>query len=102
MYSGDDYSNYLTHWESALPGGKATHRLAFRNTSASEWPELFIQYFDGQEWAKQATSEFGRDNQVTMTFRVAHDVQDRYFPPAGFEWYEVSCPLMNRVGSAYC
>ena len=75
VYSGDDYSNYLTHWESALPGGKATHRLAFRNTSASEWPELFIQYFDGQEWAKQATSEFGRDNQVTMTFRVAHDEQ---------------------------
>ena len=79
VYSGDDYSNYLTHWESALPGGKATHRLAFRNTSASEWPELFIQYFDGQEWAKQATSEFGRDNQVTMTFRVAHDVQTGTF-----------------------
>ena len=79
VYSGDDYSNYLTHWESALPGGKATHRLAFRNTSASEWPELFIQYFDGQEWAKQATSEFGRDNQVTMTFRVAHDEQTGTF-----------------------
>ena len=43
--------------------------------SASEWPELFVQYFDGKEWAKQATSEFGRDNQVTMTFRVAHDEQ---------------------------
>ena len=79
VYSGDDYSNYLTHWESALPGGKATHRLAFRNTSASEWPELFVQYFDGKEWAKQATSEFGRDNQVTMTFRVARDEQTGTF-----------------------
>ena len=43
--------------------------------SAGEWPELFVQYFDGQEWAKQATSDFYRDNQVTMTFRVAHDEQ---------------------------
>ena len=79
VYSGDDYFNYLTHWESALPGGKATHRLAFRNTSASEWPELFIQYFDGQEWAKKATQEFDKDNQVSMTFRLVHDEQTGTF-----------------------
>ena len=75
VYSGDHYLNYLTPQESAPPREKATHRLAFRNMSASEWPALFVQYFDGKEWAKQATSEFGRDNQVTMTFRVAHDEQ---------------------------
>ena len=75
VYSGDNPLNYLTSPESDPPREKATHRLAFRNMSASEWPELFVQYFDGKEWAKQATSEFGRDNQVTMTFRVAHDEQ---------------------------
>ena len=47
--------------------------------SESEWPALFVQYFDGQEWAKQATSEFYRDNQVTMIFRVAHDEQTGTF-----------------------
>ena len=47
--------------------------------SASEWPALFVQYFDGQEWAKQATSDFYRDNQVTMIFRVAHDEQTGTF-----------------------
>ena len=75
VYSRDYYSNYLTPQESAPSKERATHRLAFRNMSAGEWPELFVQYFDGQEWAKQSTSEFGRDNQVTMTFRVAHDEQ---------------------------
>ena len=72
VYPGDKPLNYL---ESDPPREKATHRLAFRNMSASEWPALFVQYFDGQEWAKQAISEFSRDNQVTMTFRVAHDEQ---------------------------
>lgn len=47
--------------------------------SESEWPVLFVQYFDGQEWAKQATSDFYRDNQVTMIFRVAHDDQTGTF-----------------------
>ena len=47
--------------------------------SESEWPALFVQYFDGQEWAKQATSDFYRDNQVTMIFRVAHDEQTGTF-----------------------
>ena len=75
VYSGDNPLNYLTSPESDPPREKATHRLAFRNMSASEWPELFVQYFDGKEWAKQSTSEFYRDNQVTMTFRVAHDEQ---------------------------
>ena len=75
VYSGDRPLNYLTSEASDPPKEKATHRLAFRNMSANEWPELFVQYFDGQEWAKQATSEFERDNQVTMTFRVAHDEQ---------------------------
>ena len=79
VYSGDYYSNYLTSRAFAPPGGKATHRLAFRNTSASEWPALFVQYFDGQEWAKQATSEFDRDNRVTVTFRLAHDEQTGTF-----------------------
>ena len=79
VYSGDYYSNYLTSPESNPPKEKATHRLAFRNMSASEWPALFVQYFDGQEWAKQATSEFYRDNQVTMIFRVAHDEQTGTF-----------------------
>ena len=76
VYPGDKPLNYL---ESDPPRGKATHRLAFRNMSASEWPELFVQYFDGKEWAKQATSEFYRDNQVTMTFRVARDEQTGTF-----------------------
>ena len=79
VYPRDEPLNYLTSLESDLPGEKATHRLAFRNMSASEWPELFVQYFDGKEWAKQATSEFGRDNQVTMTFRVARDEQTGTF-----------------------
>ncbi len=80
VYSGDHYYNYLTSQEFAPPEEKATHRLDFRNTSAREWPELFVQYFDGQEWAKQATSEFDRDNQVTtLTFRVAHDEQTGTF-----------------------
>ncbi len=79
VYPGDDYLNYLTPRESEPPRERATHRLAFRNMSAGEWPELFVQYFDGKEWAKQATSEFDRDNQVTMTFRVAHDEQTSTF-----------------------
>ena len=79
-YSGDHYYNYLTSQEFAPPEEKATHRLDFRNTSAREWPELFVQYFDGQEWAKQATSELDRDNQVTtLTFRMAHDEQTGTF-----------------------
>ena len=79
-YSGDYYLNYLTSQESAPPKERATHRLDLRNTSASEWPALFVQYFDGQEWAKQATSEFDRDDQVTtLTFRVAHDEQTGTF-----------------------
>ena len=79
MYSRDYYYNYLTPRESAPPRERATHRLAFRNMSESEWPALFVQYFDGQEWAKQATSDFYRDNQVTMIFRVAHDEQTGTF-----------------------
>ena len=79
VYPGDDYLNYLTPRESEPPRERATHRLAFRNMSAGEWPELFVQYFDGKEWVKQATSEFDRDNQVTMTFRVAHDEQTGTF-----------------------
>ena len=47
--------------------------------SESEWPALFVQYFDGEEWAKQAISEFYRDNQVTVTFRMAHDEQTGAF-----------------------
>ena len=79
-YSGDYYLNYLTSQESAPPKERATHRLDLRNTSASEWPALFVQYFDGQEWAKQATSEFDRGDQVTtLTFRVAHDEQTGTF-----------------------
>ena len=78
VYSRDYYPNYLTPRESA-PRERATHRLAFRNMSASEWPALFVRYFDGQEWAKQAISDFYRDNQVTMTFRVAHDKQTGTF-----------------------
>ena len=79
VYSGDDYCNYLTPRESVSPGGKATHRLAFRNTSASEWSELFVRYFDGKEWAKKATQEFDKDNQVSMTFRLVHDEQTGTF-----------------------
>ena len=79
VYSGDEPINYLTSPESNPPREKATHRLAFRNMSASEWPALFVQYFDGKEWAKQATSDFYRDNQVTMIFRVAHDEQTGTF-----------------------
>ena len=79
VYSGDHYMNYLTSSDSNPPKEKATHRLAFRNMSASEWPDLFVQYFDGQEWAKQATSDFYRDNQVTMILRVAHDEQTGTF-----------------------
>ena len=78
VQSGDFYSNYLTS-QAFAPPGKATHRLAFRNMSESEWPALFVHYFDGQEWAKQATSEFYRDNQVTVTLRVAHDEQTGTF-----------------------
>ena len=79
VYSGDHYINYLTPRESDPPRERATHRLAFRNMSESEWPALFVQYFDGQEWAKQAASDFYRDNQVTMIFRVAHDEQTGTF-----------------------
>ena len=79
VYSGAGYHNYPTNRELASPEGRATHRLAFRNMSASEWPELFVQYFDEKEWAKQATSDFHRDNPVTMTFRVAHDEQTGTF-----------------------
>ena len=79
VYSGDDYFYYLTPRESAPSRERATHRLAFRNTSASEWLALFVQYFDGQEWAKQAAREFDKDDQVTMTFRVAHDEQTGTF-----------------------
>ena len=100
VYSRDYYPNYLTPRESAPPKERATHRLAFRNMSASEWPALFVQYFDGKEWAKQVTSEFYRDNQVTMTFRVAHDEQTgtfrllessrmNYFPPDEKGWLGV-------------
>ena len=79
VYSGDHYINYLTSPDSNPPKERATHRLAFRNMSESEWPALFVQYFDGKEWAKQATSEFYRDNQVTMILRVAHDEQTGTF-----------------------
>ena len=79
VYPGDEPINYLTSPESNPPKEKATHRLAFRNMSKSEWPALFVQYFDGQEWAKQATSDFYRDNQVTMTLRVAHNEQTGTF-----------------------
>ncbi len=79
VYSGDHYINYLTSPDSNPPKERATHRLAFRNMSESEWPALFVHYFDGQEWAKQATSEFYRDNQVTMILRVAHDEQTGTF-----------------------
>ena len=79
VYSGDHYINYLTSPGSNPPRERATHRLAFRNMSESEWPALFVQYFDGQEWAKQAASDFYRDNQVTMIFRVAHDEQTGTF-----------------------
>ncbi len=79
VYSGDHYINYLTPQESDPPKERATHRLAFRNMSESEWPALFVQYFDGEEWAKQAISEFYRDNQVTVTFRVAHNEQTGTF-----------------------
>ena len=80
VYSRDYHYNYLTPRESApRERERATHRLAFRNMSESEWPALFVQYFDGQEWAKQAASDFYRDNQVTMTFRVAHDEQTSTF-----------------------
>jgi len=77
VHSGDQYFNYLT--TSAPAEERATHRLAFRNMSASEWPALFVRYFDGQEWARQAASDFYRDNQVTMTLRVAHDQQTGTF-----------------------
>lgn len=98
VYPGDDYLNYLTSPDFNPPRERATHRLAFRNMSAHEWPALFVQYFDGQEWAKQATSEFDRDNQVTMTFRVAHDEQAgtfrlldlsgmKYFSPDEEGWF---------------
>ena len=79
VYSRDEPINYLTAPESNPPKEKATHRLAFRNMSESEWPALFVQYFDGQEWAKQAASDFYRDNQVTMILRVAHDEQTGTF-----------------------
>ena len=79
VYSRDEPINYLTSPESNPPRERATHRLAFRNMSESEWPALFVHYFDGQEWAKQATSDFYRDNQVTMIFRVAHDEQTGTF-----------------------
>ncbi len=79
VYSGDYYINYLTSSDSNPPKEKATHRLAFRNMSESEWPALFVQYFDGEEWAKQAASDFYRDNQVTMILRVAHDEQTGTF-----------------------
>ena len=79
VYSRDYYSNYLTPRESDPPRERATHRLAFRNMSESEWPALFVHYFDGQEWAKQAASDFYRDNQVTMILRVAHDEQTGTF-----------------------
>ena len=75
VYSGDDYFYYLTPRKSAPSRERATHRLAFKNTSASEWPALFAQYFDGQEWAKQATREFDGANKVEMTVKLAHDEQ---------------------------
>ena len=79
VYSRDEPINYLTSPGSNPPKEKATHRLAFRNMSESEWPALFVHYFDGQEWAKQAACDFYRDNQVTMIFRVAHDEQTGTF-----------------------
>ena len=75
VYSGDDPIKSLTHREFALPGEKATHRLFFKYTGDSKWSELFVQYFDGKEWAKQATIEFDRANKVEMTFKLAHDEQ---------------------------
>ena len=119
VYSGDDYINYLTSPGSNPPKEKATHRLAFRNMSESEWPALFVHYFDGQEWAKQAISEFYRDNQVTMILRVAHDEQTgtfrlldlfgngmRYSSPDEMSWFGVwltggesgSGAVVRRVG----
>ena len=102
VYSGDHYINYLTSPDSNPPKERATHRLAFRNMSASEWPALFVHYFDEQEWAKQATSEFYRDNQATMILRVAHDEQTgtfrlldlfgngmRYSSPDEMSWFGV-------------
>ena len=79
VYSGDDYLNYLTPRESASPREKATHRLTFRNTNARAWSEMFVQYFDGRKWAKQATQEFDRANNVKMTLRLAHDEQTGTF-----------------------
>ena len=79
VYSGDDYLNYLTPRESTSPREKATHRLTFRNTNARAWSEMFVQYFDGRKWAKQATQEFDRANNVKMTLRLAHDEQTGTF-----------------------
>ena len=45
VYSGDYYSNYLTSRAFAPSGGKATHRLAFRNISAREWPAFVRPVF---------------------------------------------------------
>ena len=100
VYPGDEYSNYLTSRKPASPKELATHRLAFGSTGATEWPELFVQYFDGEEWAREATSGFTRDNRVTMTFRMAHDkhagtfsVLDRrmsYLFPDEMGWLGVS------------
>ena len=92
VYSRDEPINYLTSPESNPPRERATHRLAFRNMSASEWPALFVQYFDGQEWAKQAISDFYRDNQVTVTFRVAHDEQTGTFRLLESSRTELSLP----------
>ena len=99
VYSGDYYYNYLTPRESDPPRERATHRLAFRNMSESEWPALFVHYFDGQEWAKQATSEFYRDNQVTVTPQGGSRRTNRYFPSAGIEQGELSFP--GREGLAW-
>lgn len=75
VYSGDDPFASLTHRESSPSRKRATHRLAFKNTSASEWPALFAQYFDGKEWAKQATRDFDGANWVEMDVALAHDEQ---------------------------
>ena len=87
VYPGDHHRNYLTSYRgSARAGERATHRLAFETTGAREWRELFVQYFDGEEWAERAANEWERDNRVTMTFRVAHDEQAGGFRLLDFTW----------------
>ena len=87
VYPGDHHRNYLTSYGGfPPPGERATHRLAFKTTGAREWRELFVHYFDGEEWAERATNEWDRDNLVTMTFRVDHDEQSGVFRLLDFTW----------------